>query len=135
MPGHAMRLLAAMICLILPLTACAAQSQPAMIQELHAETSMLLFSDDKNLSAERPFYKALLNKSNNCSTDQMDVRIISSQKEDITQYVGVSSYPSLYVMKGTELRDKYEGSLDQSDIETFINGHVTCEETKERKEG
>ncbi|MFD2705816.1 hypothetical protein [Salibacterium lacus] len=135
MPGYAKRFLAAVICLLLPLTACTAQSQPAMIQELHAETSMLLFSDEKNLNAERPFYRALLNKSNNCSTDQMDIRIISSQEEDISQYFGVSSYPSLYVMKGTELRDKYEGSLDQSDIETFINGHVTCEETKEREEG
>ncbi|SFO92708.1 thioredoxin domain-containing protein [Salibacterium halotolerans] len=133
MPGHTQRLLAAVICLMLPLTACAAQSQPAAIQELHAETSVLLFSDDNNLQAERPFYRALLTKSNNCSADKMDIKVISSKDEDMAQYFGVSSYPSLYVMKGAEQSGKYEGAMNKTDIETFLNGHVVCEQMKEQK--
>ncbi|MGY4688691.1 hypothetical protein [Salibacterium sp. K-3] len=126
MPSTAPRMAAVLLFLVLPLTACAAQSQPAMLQELDAETSMLLFSDDENMEAEQPYYKALLNKSNQCSTEKVNIQIISSKEEEVIQYLDVNRFPSLYVMEGTETRDKYDGASNHTDIETFMNQYVTC---------
>ncbi|RSL35282.1 hypothetical protein D7Z54_01580 [Salibacterium salarium] len=116
---------------MLPLTACTTQGTPAMIQDLDAETSMLLFSDEDNISEEKPYYRALLKKSNNCSSDNIDIKIVSSGKEDMVDYLDVTGYPSLYVMEGQKLKDKYEGSTESSEIETFINQYIDCDTSDE----
>ncbi|WP_026699647.1 hypothetical protein [Salibacterium aidingense] len=127
MANTIMRWLAMISFMILPLAACAAQSQPAMLKELDAETSMLLFSDEQNLSDEKPYYNALLEKNNKCSRKNVEIKIISSQEEEMVKYLDVKSFPSLYVLEGTEVMAKYEGKENNTEIKAFINQHTDCD--------
>ncbi|RSL32138.1 hypothetical protein D7Z54_17075 [Salibacterium salarium] len=125
------RMTAMVFFLMLPLTACTAQGTPSTIKDLDAETSMLLFSDDDNMSKEQPYYKALLKKSNNCTNDDVDIKIISSDKKDMVEYLDVTGFPSLYVLEGQNMIDNYEGSTDSADIEKFIDQYMDCETSNE----
>ncbi|SDH99330.1 hypothetical protein SAMN05216352_10420 [Alteribacillus bidgolensis] len=95
------------------------------------ETSILLFSKEENLYEEKPYYQALLHLNKQCGNEEMNIKIVSANNNDLVKYLGIKTFPSLYVMEGKNMQSVYEGEADSFNIETFLKKNIRCEKGKE----
>ncbi|WP_158737911.1 hypothetical protein [Alteribacillus sp. YIM 98480] len=109
------------------LAGCSSQTAPAMLTNMEDETSVLLFSKEENLYEEKPYYQALLHLNKQCENEAMNMKIVSANNNDLVQYLGVKTFPSLYVMEGKNMLSVYEGKAESANIETFLKKHIRCE--------